>query len=604
MSATTGGAATGGAAPSGGGPAAGAPQPPPPPPPPARGSLIQAGWVWANQAQDMGMIASRALLIIIAVIALFALSGGLGVLFMGIVPGNQSSEAALAIPIMLRGGEILLTLAAALLVFLVILSREGDAILTLLGVLVIAAIIIPMQDLMKMAAFVGRPDHEYVEQSASAGRSGFVSRNVSDASAERALHHLRTNPDTRDIFAALNIRDTTKFSTELSRVLYRMDIEMLEAAVRTRALDRQLRDSLDESRMRQIGMMPNLVRQLRADYMALRDMGLVSMPPGELHNVIVTTLGVEVLCRITPLDPRVATEAVNRRLNRPSAAEPRCEPQTARGLDEAQIAAVAAPAPGVAAPAATVPLRSYAFDFARVNTPEGQTQPDMAVPAGGAAVIDFEVPAGQSFDALIVTANARLGLDPFLTLIGPDNTVLAEDDDSGGSLNAQIVRSLAPGRHRVRLTDFASGSGSASVTIRPAQVAERLAALPIRGATLDAGLIALADAPEFCDAVLTATGGQVVELQNTNRLMRCRIPATGTWTFEARAIGRGDLEMALYRINPETNAASFLAFDDDSAGSLNPRITQRVEEGLVLLRLRQRGDPRQASLQLTIRQAP
>lgn len=346
-------------------------------------------------------------------------------------------------------------------------------------------------------------------------------------------------------------------------------------------------------------MMPSLVRQLRMDYLALRDMGLISMPPGEIHNVIVTTLGVEVLCRITPLDPRVVEEAGKRRLTTPSAAEPRCEPQVVRGVEEAPVSATSRVPVGQPAAIAALP-RVVTLDYASIDTVDGSTVPDLAVPAGGSAQLEFVVPAQQRFDAIIVTSNPRRGLDPFLTLLGPDNNILDEDDDSGGELNSRIARSLGPGRYRVRLTDFASGSGTATVTVRQTQPAERLSALAIRGAALDADLLELAADTTVCQQFIEPSNAATLELDTGNRLLRCQITESGRWNFDARSSGRGALEMALYSVGTDGSTARLVATSEDNGGPLRQRITSQLRPGQFVLRVRQRGLVRVPHLELRI----
>ena len=59
-------------------------------------------------------------------------------------------------------------------------------------------------------------------------------------------------------------------------------------------------------------------------------------------------------------------------------------------------------------------------------------------------------------------------LDPYLVLQDSQRKTLAEDNDSGGNLNARIVfRAPADGVYRIRPTSFNGGRGPFTLTIRP-----------------------------------------------------------------------------------------------------------------------------------------
>ena len=74
----------------------------------------------------------------------------------------------------------------------------------------------------------------------------------------------------------------------------------------------------------------------------------------------------------------------------------------------------------------------------------------------------FQGAAGQT-----VTITMTAGFDTFLNLIGPDGTVVASDDDSGGGTNSRIVlRLTAAGAYRIEATAFsASGLGAYTLTV-------------------------------------------------------------------------------------------------------------------------------------------
>jgi hypothetical protein len=58
-------------------------------------------------------------------------------------------------------------------------------------------------------------------------------------------------------------------------------------------------------------------------------------------------------------------------------------------------------------------------------------------------------------------------LDPYLYVDDATGKQLAEDDDSGGGLNARIVlRAEQDGTYRIRATSFNAGGGTFTLTVR------------------------------------------------------------------------------------------------------------------------------------------
>ncbi|MBI5957463.1 MAG: PPC domain-containing protein [Chloroflexi bacterium] len=90
------------------------------------------------------------------------------------------------------------------------------------------------------------------------------------------------------------------------------------------------------------------------------------------------------------------------------------------------------------------------------GTPEQPTQPESDMPAGVESMGDLAVGVeasgsisdqsfvhlyafeGQAGDQVTITMTGDAGLDAYLGLIDPNEEVVAEDDDSGGGMNAQI----------------------------------------------------------------------------------------------------------------------------------------------------------------------
>jgi hypothetical protein len=60
----------------------------------------------------------------------------------------------------------------------------------------------------------------------------------------------------------------------------------------------------------------------------------------------------------------------------------------------------------------------------------------------------------------------KKGSDPLAGSKNADGRYLAEDDDSGGDLNARIVcRALRDGVYRIHATSFNAGSGAFTLTV-------------------------------------------------------------------------------------------------------------------------------------------
>ncbi len=75
----------------------------------------------------------------------------------------------------------------------------------------------------------------------------------------------------------------------------------------------------------------------------------------------------------------------------------------------------------------------------------------------------FTGAAGQTVTLTMTAA----GFDTFINLIGPDGTLVASDDDSGGGTNSRIVlRLAAAGAYRIEATAFsATGLGAYTLTV-------------------------------------------------------------------------------------------------------------------------------------------
>jgi hypothetical protein len=84
-----------------------------------------------------------------------------------------------------------------------------------------------------------------------------------------------------------------------------------------------------------------------------------------------------------------------------------------------------------------------------------------------ALIYQIRFKAGVSYVIDMIGPNSKK-LDPYLQVRDPQGKILAEDDDSGGNLNARIVlRTRVDDIYRIRATSFgAGGSGDFTLTAR------------------------------------------------------------------------------------------------------------------------------------------
>jgi serine/threonine protein kinase len=81
-------------------------------------------------------------------------------------------------------------------------------------------------------------------------------------------------------------------------------------------------------------------------------------------------------------------------------------------------------------------------------------------------VYQVKFSAGKTYVIDMISPDQK-ALDPFLVLKDADGQQVAEDDDSGGGLNARIIyRALRDGVYRIHATSFNAGSGAFTLTVR------------------------------------------------------------------------------------------------------------------------------------------
>jgi tetratricopeptide (TPR) repeat protein len=109
--------------------------------------------------------------------------------------------------------------------------------------------------------------------------------------------------------------------------------------------------------------------------------------------------------------------------------------------------------------------------------------------------------------AILMASPSQKALDPYLLLEDADGQHLAEDDDSGGGLNARIIyRVFRDGVYRIRATSFNAGLGDFNLTVRETKDAPaKAAATPGKSADdwniLGAALLAKRDLAGAIDAI-------------------------------------------------------------------------------------------------------
>jgi methionine-rich copper-binding protein CopC len=192
-----------------------------------------------------------------------------------------------------------------------------------------------------------------------------------------------------------------------------------------------------------------------------------------------------------------------------------------------------------------------------VSTP-GVLAVDGAVIRGAIEIADdadlFRVvlTAGVSYEFALTRAGGGLP-DPYLRLYGAQGERVAQDDDSGGSLNALITFTpTSAGTYYLGAMDYGTGAGAYTLSARTST-----------------------DDFPWSDA----TGGRVVVNQNGSPgridsngdrdLFRVDLVANTTYVFDLARISGGLADPFLMLYNPDVD---LITFDDDSGGSLNSQI--------------------------------
>lgn len=132
-------------------------------------------------------------------------------------------------------------------------------------------------------------------------------------------------------------------------------------------------------------------------------------------------------------------------------------------MNNAQQQPIATPqVPAIPQTPGTIPTTTAAA--LTVGTPVNASfNPGLPTDTEGKPYVDYNLTITNpgNYTLNVVSSNGT-AYDPLVKLI-QNGVVIAEDDDSGGNLNAQVSRTLSPGTYTVRVTSFAAQQVTAPV---------------------------------------------------------------------------------------------------------------------------------------------
>jgi hypothetical protein len=153
-------------------------------------------------------------------------------------------------------------------------------------------------------------------------------------------------------------------------------------------------------------------------------------------------------------------------------------------------------------------------------------------------------------------------LDTFLRLLDENHKVLAEDDDSGGNLNARIRHKTKKGGiYFIVATTFAGGEGDYTLSVRKVDVVVR------KAAAMNA---VEAKKPSEVKDQLTAN-----DQADEARSVPCHVHSIALKANKTYIIDLESTDFDAY-LRLESPTAEKIAEDDDGGGNLNSRIEYRV----------------------------
>jgi hypothetical protein len=155
------------------------------------------------------------------------------------------------------------------------------------------------------------------------------------------------------------------------------------------------------------------------------------------------------------------------------------------------------------------------------------------------------------------------GIDTYLRLLDEHGKVLAEDDDSGGNLNARIRHTTTKGGlHYIVATTFAGGDGAYTLSVRKMQ-----ASPPRKAAAMNP---VAAKKPSEVKARLNAN-----DPADDARSVPCQLHSIALKANKTYVIDLESTEFDAY-LRLESPEGKMIQEDDDSGGNLNSRIEYRV----------------------------
>jgi len=480
---------------------------------------------------------------------------------------------------LVRGAEVLSTIIAALMVFLIIRARQGDALMTLLGLVVIAALIVPTNELIRLTESA-RGGKETARDIPRASTVTVASPDASVLIAQRVIQDLQfeslieteARPGRPD---RLVVPDARRFRDALGVALYRVEIGSIANTVRQRNLDRLLLElTIPESRTNLL-LSPSTGRNAREDIALLRDLGVVSHLYGSMAQLEVSELGLRVLHRLYPENQNVRNLAEARRTQLFSPGE--------RVSDQAAVVRAAVPL----TPPITLASRIAADVRAPGSLPwNQQLQISQGLGTGVRLVVENET-------ELVIEARGEGGFDPMIRVWnmegGQPRGLVIEIDDWGNTNDARLLQTFAQGTYLVQILGFSGGSGATRAIIRSAIDRDRTSSTWTTSRdTLTAGTEELPWPSPNLDI-------QVAIPANGHAGRRLNVPERATIRMRTRSSDRADPMLELWRLGDSEGVLE--VSDDDGAGGLDALIERSLAPGDYLLRLRERsGRPVEVTL--------
>ncbi|SJM93658.1 Putative tyrosinase (fragment) [Crenothrix polyspora] len=170
----------------------------------------------------------------------------------------------------------------------------------------------------------------------------------------------------------------------------------------------------------------------------------------------------------------------------------------------------------------------------------------------------FSVPV-----ASIYTIETQGSTDVFMSLFGVNsqNTLVTEDDDSGGAGNSRIVSNLSAGTYFVRIRHFqAAGTGNYGISVKnTVQPQPNLTEIIVNGAEIQGNIAAANESDVYS------------------------FNATQIATYTIVTSGNTDTFVSL---NGPNNQNAFISQDDDSGPSQNSQIIRVLTPGMYFVRVR------------------